>query len=132
MLKSCNICGKMHPHGEQCPHKKSKKKNGRREDEFRASSQWKRKRGDIKKRDGFCCVYCRYINENLTREKYNFKDLSVHHIIPLSEDFDLRLEDSNLITLCRAHHEEAEKKMISRMELMRALSSTPPGENFGV
>ena len=126
MYKSCNICGKIHKHGENCPNKKSKKKNGRREDEFRASSVWKKKREEIKQRDGYCCAYCRYVNRAFTKDKFNYKDLSVHHIIPLAEDYDRRLDDDNLITLCRVHHEEAEKGIIERKELFNAVSDVPP------
>jgi 5-methylcytosine-specific restriction endonuclease McrA len=41
----------------------------------------------------------------------------VHHIVPLSEDFDLRLEWENLIPLCRACHHAVhdEGKQIPRL-----------------
>ena len=44
------------------------------------------------------------------------QDISVHHIIPLAEGGEL-LDEDNLITLCRYHHEQAEKGKISRREL---------------
>ena len=44
-------------------------------------------------------------------------DLSVHHIVPLKVDYDRRLDNDNLITLCRYHHEAAERGYISRLEL---------------
>ena len=51
--------------------------------------------------------------------------LQVHHIVPLAEDFDQRLNEDNLITLCPLHHRDAEDGTISREEL-RALAEHPP------
>ena len=39
---------------------------------------------------------------------YNYIDVSVHHIIKVKDDEDLIFESSNLITLCRYHHELVE------------------------
>ena len=49
-----------------------------------------------------------------TNYKYTYKELEAHHIIPLEEDYNKRLDGDNLITLCRYHHELAEKGGISR------------------
>ncbi len=43
----------------------------------------------------------------------------MHHIIPLSADYEKRLDDDNLITLCRFHHEQAERGIISKRELLK-------------
>ena len=32
----------------------------------------------------------------------------MHHIVPVKVDYDLRLENENLITLCERHHQMAE------------------------
>ena len=40
--------------------------------------------------------------------------VEVHHIVPVEEDYSLRLDNDNLISLCREHHEEAEKGRIDR------------------
>lgn len=127
MYKSCSICGKIHRHSEICPNKIYKKRDGRKEDTFRASQLWKNKREEIKERDKFCCLYCKYIANEFTKDMFNWNNLSVHHIIPLTEDFDRRLDNYNLITLCRAHHEEAEKGFIERRALFEAVLKVPPG-----
>lgn len=43
-----------------------------------------------------------------TYNQYNYNNLEVHHAISLEDDFDKRLDDDNLITLCESHHEQAE------------------------
>lgn len=45
-------------------------------------------------------------------KKYQADGLEVHHILPLKNHYDLRLEDENLITLCKKHHEMAEAGII--------------------
>lgn len=57
------------------------------------------------------CIACLNGLEG-TIVKYNSQNLSVHHIIPISNDFDKRFDNDNLITLCRYHHERAEKGLI--------------------
>jgi len=50
----------------------------------------------------------------------------VHHIEPIANAWDKRLEDDNLISLCRYHHELAEKGTIPAKELKSIiLESTP-------
>ena len=116
MLKSCRICGRIHPDNVICPLKKNKK-NDSEANTFRGSKAWKRKRALIKERDKYMCVYCRHVHRELTRDKFNYEDISVHHIVPIEENYDRRLDDDNLITLCRYHHEQAESGKISRQEL---------------
>lgn len=50
--------------------------------------------------------------------QYQHEELSVHHIIPIAENEKKKLDNRNLITLCRYHHEEAEKGNIARTELL--------------
>lgn len=113
MLKSCTYCGKIHDRKIVCTQKQAakdkrmRKNTGRKEDIFRWGRLWKNKAEDIKKRDNYLCQVCirgLYGTEVI----YNPHELSVHHIISLSDDFERRLEDDNLITLCRKHHEMAE------------------------
>ncbi|MCR5805692.1 MAG: HNH endonuclease, partial [Oscillospiraceae bacterium] len=49
--------------------------------------------------------------------RYNRANLEVHHIVPLAEDYSLRLERTNLITLCSAHHHAADAGEIDAAEL---------------
>ena len=74
----------------------------------------------IRERDNYLCLMCK-IND-----KYVYNDVSVHHIVPLAEEWDIRLDDDNLITLCGTHHEEAESGKIKREQLI-ALIVPPEG-----
>lgn len=115
MKKACRYCGAIHGTGEECaekPRKYSPKKYERREDIFRGSYAWKVKRTYILKRDKYLCAVC-LSGADGNGKRLNYRGLSVHHIKPLQADFDARLDDSNLITLCGEHHEMAENGEIS-------------------
>lgn len=53
-----------------------------------------------------------------TVRQFNSQELEVHHIVPLAEDYDLRLENENLITLCVRHHKMADDGIIPASLLM--------------
>lgn len=123
MLKSCSICGKLHKFDELCPVRAEREKRrianydkkyerNSDEDRFRNTKRWQRKREEIRTRDLNICRCCFFRHHRIITSS-----LSVHHIVPLKERFDLRLDDSNLITLCRNCHEEAESGLISTNEL---------------
>ena len=65
------------------------------------------------------CRYC-FVKE----KKITTSDLSVHHIIPIEKNYDMRLSDNNLITLCRKHHEQAEKGIIKTDTLTEIVHCT--------
>lgn len=114
MLKACSKCGKIHkPGGCHIPSVQYHAKQVRdsEADRFRNRKIWRRKADEILERDGHCCRVC------LSAGVINSTDLSVHHIVPLKVDYDRRLDNDNLITLCRYHHEAAERGRISRYEL---------------
>ena len=50
---------------------------------------------------------------------YNYKNLQVHHIFSIEEDYDKRLDNENLITLCPLHHKMAEQREISLETLLK-------------
>lgn len=110
--------------GYECPKKPS---CGRHRDEkinrFRKTSVWVHKRGDILERDGYRCRLCEL--ERAPR-RYNPGRLSVHHIVPLAECWERRLEEGNLLTLCDRHHERAERGEYDRA-LLHGLTRVPPG-----
>lgn len=54
---------------------------------------------------------------------YNHKIIEVHHIEPIKENFDLRLDDGNLISLCTYHHKRADRGEIPREELRRLIKN---------
>lgn len=49
----------------------------------------------------------------------NNTGIEVHHIVPVRESKELRLDGENLISLCREHHEQAEKGEIKRQVLIK-------------
>lgn len=126
MLKSCPYCGMIHPAGYVCP-KKPVRKSARtsRAAQFRKSWAWQRKRDRIVKRDFSLCRVCNEGSYGVFGVPGLNADLSVHHIEPLEENFDLRLEDDNLLTCCAWHHEMAEAGRIPR-DYLHGLAKTSP------
>ena len=41
----------------------------------------------------------------------------MHHIVPIESDSDKAYDSDNLISLCREHHEQAEKGLIDKSTL---------------
>lgn len=125
MKKACPYCGAIHDKKYICPKKPTGKYHSRTElsqaDIFRGSYDWKCKREYIMKRDLYLCVACRHKLPGTIRQ-FNNEDLSVHHIRPLNTNYELRLDDENLITLCRIHHEMAEKCEISADKLLNIVT----------
>lgn len=110
MLKSCSYCGRIHDSKVICPQKEkalSKRKKMTAKDKFRGTAAWKKKREEIKERDNFICQVC-VRNLYSPLRKYETDNLQVHHAVPLEEDYNKRLDNNNLITLCERHHEMAE------------------------
>ena len=133
MLKSCVWCGRVHPVGYDCPHKPERI---RRDDEtkqvkFRASTAWRKTAKSILRRDSYLCQACLSELPGTVR-KYNSANLSIHHITSLEENFSMRLDEDNLITLCSTHHSQADHGMIDRATLYRLVGmahgrQSPPG-----
>ena len=118
MLRSCQYCGRIHDSKYDCGKLPSKRKD-KEQDRFRASGAWKKKRAEIRERDLNLCRMSLYNGEIC------YTGLSVHHIEPLTEAWDSRLGDDNLITLNEYYHELAEKGDISRT-LLHELAISPP------
>ncbi len=111
MWRACSRCGKIHEHGKRCfANSKNYYQNDPEIRKFRNSGAWKKKAEEIKERDKYLCQVC------LKKNIINTRDLSVHHIIPCAESQILRLENSNLITVCENHHKLCEVGKISRTE----------------
>lgn len=122
MLRSCSYCGGIHHHNHKCASKPNNEKKKTAANKFRGLYIWRKKREEIKKRDKFLCQIC-LLNRHNTQRQYTTENLEVHHIEPVEKDWNARLDNSNLITLCRDHHEAAEKNEISRDELKEILST---------
>ena len=118
MLKSCYYCGRVHPEGYDCPSKPKqiRKQYDTKQVQFRATTAWRAKRKQIQERDRYLCQACLHELPG-TVHKYNSNKLSVHHIIPLDEDYSRRLDEDNLITLCAGHHSQADAGIIDKQTL---------------
>jgi 5-methylcytosine-specific restriction endonuclease McrA len=82
---------------------------------FIKSKQWFNKSQEIKLLDSHCCLVCKSLG--IISPVY----LEVHHIIKFRNDSSLRLDNDNLITLCIAHHKQADNNKISINELHRLI-----------
>ena len=128
MLKACQYCGKLHRYGETCPFKPMhRSKRGTTIERFRSTQAWQRKRADIQRRDLHLCRLCAI---GYGGKPYTFNpDVQVHHIVPMSDDWDSRLDSDNLICLCPYHHELAECGKIPR-DYLRELAVAPVPKEF--
>lgn len=108
--KICSRCGKIVPVGQRCTCQPAyrrdynKFKRDKRLQRFRASDEWKRIRQEVIERDEGLDQYVLHETGEL---KAGF---SVHHIVPLSEDWSRRTDPSNLITLSDDTHASIEYK----------------------
>lgn len=120
VLRSCSYCGRIHDTHFVCAEKKTRfSPRTHEQDRFRSTSDWTQKSIDIKRRDMGLCRMC------LLDGVLCWDNLEVHHIIPLAEDFDRRLDDENLITLCQAHHKAAERGDVDRGTLFAVARASP-------
>ena len=136
MLKSCKYCGRIHDSKHNCGKKPIRKKiKYTKADYFRRTQAWTNKAIEIKRRDNYLCQICirRLYN---TLQQYNCDKLSVHHAVPIKADWDKRLDDDNLITVCSMHHEMCEageipyevvQGIIDEQEAKRISWDIPPG-----
>lgn len=118
MLKACKYCGKIHDTHYDCGRKPVRTRSQAADSKsyyFRRSDSWTRKSQEIRERDGYLCQICIRKLHNTLRQ-FNYDTLSVHHIVPINEEYDKRLDNGNLLTVCRMHHEMCEEGMISRQE----------------
>ena len=125
--KSCKYCGGIHQVGTICPRKpkKAERRNATEEDRFRWTNIWKKKREQIKQRDWYLCQVCIRGAYN-TIQLVTTNNLQVHHIVPLTERYDMRLANDNLITLCPYHHRMAETGEIPKEYLQSIVGKIPP------
>ena len=120
MLKSCKYCGRIHDSKFDCGRKPVQKKPLNDKNKFRWTQAWQQKRDEIKERDLYLCQVCIRKLYN-TNDQFNFSDLSVHHAVPLEVDFEKRLDNDNLLTICGRHHEMAESGEIPRKEILKII-----------
>lgn len=110
---TCSRCGIV-KRGHICPHKTYRKRDKDSEaGKFRQTKAWTKKSIEIRQRDRYLCKVCEANLYNTIRQ-YNSDKLEVHHIIPVNEDYNKRLDNDNLISLCNYHHKLAEDGAIPR------------------
>lgn len=128
MLKSCKYCMRVHDTKYDCGMKSVRKNRRTDQDSFRNTIAWQKKRDEIKERDNYLCQICIRNRYNTVRI-FNYSDLSVHHATKLNDDYDKRLDDDNLITLCERHHKLADDGIIPREEILEIIQEQihPPG-----
>lgn len=135
MLKSCKYCGRIHDKKYVCDQKPIRRKaEATKISRFRSTKAWTDKSIEIRERDNYMCQICAR-NLYYTRRRFEYEGISVHHAIPVSEDWLRRLDNDNLITVCAAHHEMAENGYIPREEILDIIHEQeekriPPGNLF--
>lgn len=117
MLKYCSTCGRFHD--INYIHQDSRRKKENKTNKFRATNAWREKSIEIRTRDRYLCQACLYGLTGPT--EYMTEGLSVHHITPLSKEWDRRLDDENLITLCDRHHMMAEEGSLKACDLYKII-----------
>lgn len=121
MLKSCQYCGRIHDSKFICSKKPKKQKKITDIDKFRWTSKWQKKREEVKQRDLYLCQICIRELYN-TVIKYNMQELEVHHNTSINEDYNKRLDNNNLLTVCHYHHEMCESGEIPREEVQQIIN----------
>lgn len=132
MLKACKYCGRVHDTKNKCRQaierdearkqykaKQSKKYTKQNTDKYRNTQSWRDARARALDRDYKMCRVC--FEEGI----FNCNNLSVHHIVPLKQDYSRRADLYNLITLCEDHHQLAECGVIS-VDRLSDMAQTSP------
>lgn len=122
MYKSCSKCGQIHPYNHKCYKGESgvRRKNTNA-NKFRVTKEWRYKAEEIKKDSKYLCSIC------LEHNIYNYNRLEVHHIEPIEQNYDRRLDNYNLICLCNEHHRLAEESNIDREYLFKLAEEREQG-----
>lgn len=121
MYRACSKCGKIHPYNKKCYIGDSFRKKNTNANKFRNTTGWKYKSEEIRQDSKYLCSIC--LDNNI----YNYDNLEVHHIEPLEQNYERRLDNYNLICLCNSHHREAEEGKIDKEYLFK-LASKREGE----
>lgn len=121
MLKSCPYCSRIHDARYECDEKRARLKSrmyrcGSEADKFRRTFAWTDMSIRVRERDFYMCLCCAdgIGKSDGTVKQIETDNISVHHIVPIEEDYELRLDETNLISVCSNHHEMCERQEISR------------------
>lgn len=111
MYKSCSICGKIHRANYVCQVKRTY--GGGNERKLRSTYSWTEKSKEIREKAHHLCEVCK------DRGQITYDNLEVHHIVKLTDDESLLLDNYNLICLCAAHHKQADNNEIDKDYLIK-------------
>lgn len=115
---TCSRCGVV-SRGHRCPYRTYKKKAYDTEaDKFRQTRRWRNKSIEVRQRDRYLCRVCE-ANLYNTIQQFTYNEIDVHHIVPINEDYNKRLDNDNLISLCRYHHKMADDGKIPKEVLYK-------------
>lgn len=123
MLRACSYCGRVHAGSctkrQETEARRARCRKESQAAELRNATAWKKVRRWANERDRGLCRLC------FEDGKVETLHLETHHIVPLEEAPGLAFELDNLITLCRRHHEQAERGVVP-MDRLRRLAAAPP------
>ena len=100
MLVSCSRCGRVHERGA-CPVKRRAEAARTEQRRFRSSQAWTDMSRRVRERDRWLCAACAHAEP----PRYVSARLSVHHIDPVAECWEARLDPANLGRRARRHTE---------------------------
>lgn len=117
MYKSCSRCGRVHDINYKCNVGRKPidwKKYNRKREYYKLinTDEWHKKSEEIRKASRYLCAVCE------DEGRYNYKDVEVHHIYKLIEKPELKLNNYNLICLCKEHHKLADNDFIDKSYLL--------------
>ena len=125
IYKRCDRCGKRLPTGTKCECSKKRYKHesiyvDSKIESFYLSKEWRKKRERMIDVYHQLDIYDLYINDVISYGR------TMHHIVPLKDDWNKRLEDTNLIYLTDSNHqnlhdlmrksEEDKKRVVSILQ----------------
>lgn len=111
IYKRCSRCGKRIQEGTTCEclanlkrerYKEYDKRRNTKSKAFYDSAEWRLTREGILLLDKHVDVYMYIVKQEIVEA------VSVHHIVPLREDWDLRCDPNNLISLSNETHSKIE------------------------
>ena len=100
-MYNCGICGGKHEINTECPHKYKFKKVSdvsQKANKFYRTKAWQMKRKEIIERDKYC-QRC-WLKFGIV----NMDQLQIHHIKQLTQYWEERLNNDNLICVCLQCH----------------------------
>ena len=76
--------------------------------EFYKTTKWKGKRERILKRDEYRCRECKRYGKSVAAS-------TVHHVIPLEQQLELKYSSNNLISLCSKCHDKMHDRVNNKL-----------------